>query len=323
MIGTSPLTHPVAVDFPLHTAVPATTVAELEAWMREHDHPAKHLDRVVITERLLIVHLRGECDARDATELRSHPSIRMLADLVQAGALVCASLCYQGQFYRCNVPVDDRGRHHGPHADGRFGDGVEWPNEGPYPDAAPVLPLTAPPAPASTSARRRGVYVLGDGTIARALRLPAGQHIMAIATDFERMAVLVQAEGEGLPEVTEGCYAPTVGGAGWGMTPPGPHALAAMPPAERHAAVLAEVEATVLEDTPALQGRLRILIRHAPVERTKYPEEPHFCSACIERPDYTGETAADWPCEDYRDAAGGLLELPADPDTTAEIGADQ
>jgi hypothetical protein len=63
----------------------------------------------------------------------------------------------------------------------------------------------------------------------------------------------------------------------------------------------------VARDLEGLAGRFRILDRHQPVERTKHPDQPHFCAACIDRPDYPGRTAADWPCPDYRDAASGLV----------------
>ena len=54
------------------------------------------------------------------------------------------------------------------------------------------------------------------------------------------------------------------------------------------------------------RGLVGILERHAPVERTKHPEQPHFCGACVERPEFDGPSAGDWPCPDYADAARGL-----------------
>jgi hypothetical protein len=56
----------------------------------------------------------------------------------------------------------------------------------------------------------------------------------------------------------------------------------------------------------AFRGLVGILERHAPVERTKHPEQPHFCGACVERPEFDGPSAGDWPCADYADAARGL-----------------
>ncbi len=95
-----------------------------------------------------------------------------------------------------------------------------------------------------------------------------------------------------------------------------------MTPDQVHAGVLAGLSRIggALADTVAppgdpgfvtacavLRGRRRIVERHAPIERSKHPDQPPFCGACIDRPDYAGGTAADWPCEDYRDAAADLL----------------
>lgn len=355
MIGVSPLLHPAAVDWtPAARVMPAEVLAELTAWVADHDppHGLDEIDRLVIGPRDLLIHYTGTRRQLGplVAPLRSQPSARMLAGLVRAAVLVCAARMAgtdDAERYRCNVAVDAEGRHAGSHVDGRFGDEAEWPNGNPAPTPAgalvlppaadlAMLPLGLPgpadlaPAsqlaqlvelvPAGAPSRHRGVYVLGDETIARALRLPAGQHIMGIGTDFERLAILINAEGEGLPEVAEGMHAPTVGGGWWGITPPSPHTLAALPPPQRHAAVLVAVEGTVLEDDRALQGRLRILTRHRPISSGHRSVAPGFtdeCHAC----DLT-----DWPCLDYRDAAGGLLELPADPDDpdgdAAELGGD-
>lgn len=338
-VAKSLLLHPVAIDGPIPDHLPDVLDAELRAWIGDHrpPHTLAELDRLVIAERHLLIRYQGDRGLGAwVTELRSQPSAPMLAGLVAAEVLLCAAVLNHTddtERWRCNVQVDVQGRHAGPHLDGRFGDEAEWPNGNPVtpPPAltraddptAPFLPAsmvegaaepTAELVPAGAASRRRGIYLISDDDIVRAMRMPPGQHVLSMTTDFQRMAILVQVEGDDLEEVAVGCHAPTINGADLWHCRPTAAMLAGLPPPQRHAAILAAVEATVLEDAAALQGRLRILRRHEPVERTKFPEEPHFCAACIERPHYAGESAADWPCADYADAAGDLIET----DTTGD-----
>ncbi len=47
--------------------------------------------------------------------------------------------------------------------------------------------------------RRRGVFTLDEGMLARALRLPDGQRVIGFRTEPARLAIDVCVEGEGLP----------------------------------------------------------------------------------------------------------------------------
>jgi hypothetical protein len=305
-LGPSPLLFPVQIQWPLPAAVRPEARAELEALLTQHnvgpDKQAK-LRRVVFCDMELTYEMasrnRMVPGGPSREPLHCHPSAALLRGLAVAGALQCTRRRDPGTTGpQCNVLVDDQGRHTGRHVDGRYGDEMEWPNLHPAPAGADVTAdLTATSvAVRPTTSRRRGVYVIGDATLARAMRLPEGQHVIAVSVDFERLAVLVKVEGEGLPEVGEGEHAPTIRTASWWTSAPGPDQLAAMPPPARHAAVLAAVEATALEDAAALQGRLRILNRHAPTANGD-------CSCCALVPG----SPDPFPCLDYRDAAGDIL----------------
>lgn len=158
-----------------------------------------------------------------------------------------------------------------------------------------------PPRPTN---RRRGIYVVHEDEITRLLRLPDDQHVIGVSTRWETHSILIMVEGDGLPEIPAGGQAPLLNQ--WSTFAPRPLDVAQMTPGAAHAAIIALLDGVRFEDPAGVAGRRRILERHAPVERTKHPEEPHFCGTCIERPDYSGESAADWPCVDYLDAAGDL-----------------
>jgi hypothetical protein len=303
-LGPSPLLYPVQIAWPLPTAVSPEARAELEALLTQHnvgpDKQAK-LRRIVFRGHELAYEMTSRNRMLPGgpfrEDLHCHPSAALLRALAVAGALQCTVHRAAGKpGPQCNVLVDDQGRHTGPHIDGRYGDEMEWPNLDPAEGREPTVDLTATRQAPATTRRHRGVYVIGDATLARAMRLPPGQYVTAVSVDFERLAVLVQAEGEGLPEVGEGEHARTIRTAAWWTSAPSPAQLAAMPPAERHTAVLAAVEATALEDAGALQGRLRILNRHAPTVHGD-------CSCCALVPG----SPDPFPCLDYRDAAGGIL----------------
>jgi hypothetical protein len=311
-LGPSPLLFPVQIAWPLPAAVPPEARAELEALLTQHnvgpDKQAK-LRRVVFCDLELTYEMasrnRMVPGGPSREPLHCHPSAALLRGLAVAGALQCTRRRDPGTTGpQCNVLVDDQGRHTGRHVDGRYGDEMEWPNLHPAPAPAGAdvtADLTATRQAPAPARRRRGVYVIGDATLARAMRLPEGQHVIAVSVDFERLAVLVKVEGEGLPEVGEGEHARTIRTAAWWTSAPSPAQLAAMPPAERHTAVLAAVGATALEDAGALQGRLRILARHAPDQ-----DSDRFCVCCVaDMP--SGPHPVAWPCPDYLDAAGDVL----------------
>jgi hypothetical protein len=146
----SPLAHPAALDSPARVAelLPAHVTEELVAWVGSH-RPTfvfADVDRLIIAERHLVAHLPGLPQPWVA-ELRSQPSAHLLAGLTAASVLLCAAILgdHDGrEQMRCNVPVDAEGRHPGNHADGRFGDGHEWPNGNP---STPPAALVAPDDP--------------------------------------------------------------------------------------------------------------------------------------------------------------------------------
>lgn len=148
--------------------------------------------------------------------------------------------------------------------------------------------------------RRRGIYEIGDDQLARLLRLPAGQQVVSVSSNWRRLSLMVMVEGDGLPEVDAGGETPLLNK--WArFTPLSPTDVDGLTPAAAHAAVCAELGAVRFEDPAALAGRRRILERHRPSETWKaWPG----CSNCV------GEIAGDpdeWPCEDYLDAATGLV----------------
>lgn len=148
--------------------------------------------------------------------------------------------------------------------------------------------------------RRRGIYEIGDDELCRLLQLGAGQHVVSVNTSWERLSLLIMVEGPGLPECAPGNHPMVINR--WGRFRPLTLVdVAKLAPGAAHAAVLAELGAVRFEDPAALAGRRRILERHAPHPTWKaWPA----CSNCV------GEIGGDpdeWPCEDYLDAAAGLV----------------
>lgn len=148
--------------------------------------------------------------------------------------------------------------------------------------------------------RRRGIYEIGDDQLARLLQLPPGQQVVSVSSNWRRLSLMIMAEGDGLPEVCAGGETPLLNK--WARFGPlAPTSVDGLSPAAAHAAVLAELGAVRFEDPAALAGRRRILDRHAPSGTFKaWPA----CSNCV------GEAGGDpyeWPCEDYLDAAAGLV----------------
>jgi hypothetical protein len=176
--------------------------------------------------------------------------------------------------------------------------------------------------------RRRGIYIISDDQLTRALRLPPGQQITGARTSFSRLAILVQVEGDDLPEVLPGQEAPTVGG-GYGSIAYYPlHAdqAAQLDPGQLHTAVLALLDVVHLEDADALAGRQRIIVRHAPrlhrvrlddngavyragsVQKDTDNAHRALCQPCGDG--HHDQRGALWPCPDYRDASAGLVDWP-------------
>jgi hypothetical protein len=154
---------------------------------------------------------------------------------------------------------------------------------------------------------RRGVYEIGDDELARLLRLPPGQRVLSVSSNWARLSLLIMVEGEGLPEVFPGGDTPLLNK--WGrFRTLGDSArldVSKLSPGAAHAAVLAELGAVRFEDPDALTGRRRILERHAPYTLPDVPDrEGPWCS--IEGTT-DGGAAGGWPCEDYLDAAAGLV----------------
>lgn len=160
--------------------------------------------------------------------------------------------------------------------------------------------------------RRRGIYEIGDAELARLLRLPAGQHVVSVSADWARLSLLVMVEGAGLPEVATGHHAPTLRQ----FRPLTPLGVAKLSPGAAHAAVLAELGAARFEDPDALDGRARILARHAP--HKQIAPRLYWCAYCV-NDDQTGQP---WPCPDYLDAAAGLVTgLPGQAEHAAATAA--
>lgn len=85
--------------------------------------------------------------------------------------------------------------------------------------------------------------------------------------------------------------------------------ITGLPPAQQHAQVLAALDARAErirttgghhreDDLAGIEGRRRVLGRHAPVVETGMT----VCPPCDE-----GAVRSIWPCDDYRDAAAGLI----------------
>lgn len=158
------------------------------------------------------------------------------------------------------------------------------------------------------TSRRRGVYVIGDEQIRRALRLPEGQRIMGVTSSFTRLAILVGVEGGDLPDVPDGHEALTVPFA-TSYYPLPAAMVATLAPSQVHTAILALLDVVHLEDADALEGRRNILERHAPI-MLSYGAN---CSSCT-----YDQAAGPWPCPDYRDASAGLIEWDTPADLVAE-----
>jgi hypothetical protein len=152
--------------------------------------------------------------------------------------------------------------------------------------------------------RPRGIYEIADDELARLLQLPPGQHVVSLGTSWERLSVLIMVEGPGLTECVAGSH-PVVMNR-WGrFRPLVPVDVSKLSPGAAHAAVLAELGAVRLEDPAALAGRRRILERHAPYTLPDVPDrEGPWCSL---EGTTDGGAAGGWPCEDYLDAAAGLV----------------
>ena len=58
--------------------------------------------------------------------------------------------------------------------------------------------------------RNAGIVWLNHEDIAQLLDLPEGQRVATVAADWQRMAVGVVIEGEGLPDCDPACYPDTV-----------------------------------------------------------------------------------------------------------------
>lgn len=145
---TSPLTFPVRMD-PIPAAIPpGATLTELLAWLHQHgldpaDQPID-LDRGIrigLAELTFWHPTNTDTPPRKIVRpLRSHPSTGMLAELAAARVLLCTSTHLVAAragdwpeqidaFYECDVPVDDRGQHAGPHHDSRHTSrDAAWPN---------------------------------------------------------------------------------------------------------------------------------------------------------------------------------------------------
>lgn len=162
-LAPSPLFAAVTIPWPPPPAVPPDVLAELTTWLGEHcgGWITEALERVVVDEEQLQVFPDSDLFGFDATTgpLVSHLPAGVLAGLADAGALLCAAIVTdetEAAKWRCNVQVDQHGRHRGDHVDGRYGDEAEWPNGNPADTPPPARP--APPAPPVPSvAAIRGV----------------------------------------------------------------------------------------------------------------------------------------------------------------------
>lgn len=157
-LGPSPLFAAVTIPWPPPPAVPGEVLAELTEWLAAHcgGWTTEALRRAVVDEDQLQVWFDPELfgPAASAGPLVSHLSAGVLAGLAGAGALLCAAIVTDetgAEKWRCNVQVDQHGRHPGPHLDGRFGDEAEWPNGNPAGGPPPYRP--APPIPSAAAIR--------------------------------------------------------------------------------------------------------------------------------------------------------------------------
>lgn len=152
--------------------------------------------------------------------------------------------------------------------------------------------------------RRRGIYAIGDDDLARLLRLPAGQRVVSVSTDWQTTSVLLMVEGEGLPEQPAGAQTPYLNR--WGRIRSltdrcGSPDVSGLPPLAAHAVVMEELGAVRFEEPAALAGRRRILDRHRPHPTWKaWPG----CLTCVVGP---ADDPDEWPCVDYLDATAGLV----------------
>ena len=179
----SPLFDPVQIVIPPH-GCPDDVIDELWAWLRSHNvhpYPGGWLHRVVVDQHRLTLtttdppalpgftltvptptaaaHVGSQPehpapqrkpDVLATRPLLSHPALRMLVVLARTGNLFCTATRDRDE---CNVRVDSRGRHPGSHADGRYGDGVWWPNDNEGTAEIPVV--TTSPASADNKVHVR------------------------------------------------------------------------------------------------------------------------------------------------------------------------
>lgn len=172
--GASPLLEPVRIAMP-PLGCPDDVVDELWAWLRSHGVGQWDLTRGIVVEQGTLTLTFGShppalpgftlnvdgppiaswfgdhpehpapqtATVRASKPLLSHPGLRMLVVLARTGNLTCTAT---RDHDACNVRVDSRGRHPGSHADGRFGDGVWWPNDHEGTAEIPAVPAGPPPA---------------------------------------------------------------------------------------------------------------------------------------------------------------------------------
>lgn len=149
--------------------------------------------------------------------------------------------------------------------------------------------------------RNRGVFMIDEERLSRLLRLPPGQRIIGFEPRFLTLSIAVHLEGDGLPEAAESSEPMTVAG---GAFRTDVWSIGATDPAVIHVEVLAALDSPDrLETVESLEGRRRILTRHAPVEHSGAP----YCSRCALTP---GDPDP-WPCDDYRDAVAGVADVHA------------
>lgn len=156
-LGPSPLYAAVTIELPMLAGrlIPADISGELAAWLADHQPPSLdgHL-LIVIDEQELRIRRPGMREEPWVTPLIEHPSPRLVAGLAAGRVLACAAvteLTDGTERYRCNVLVDEHGRHLGEHTDGRFGDEACWPNGNPADAPPPARP--GPPLPSAAAIR--------------------------------------------------------------------------------------------------------------------------------------------------------------------------
>jgi hypothetical protein len=58
--------------------------------------------------------------------------------------------------------------------------------------------------------RNKAIVMLDEQVLAAMFKLPDGIRVVSVRADWERNAIQVMLEGEGLPEVAPGCVPPTL-----------------------------------------------------------------------------------------------------------------